>query len=569
MAETISELLVKIGVELEKAKEAAGEIEKLTEETEEFGDTADKETKRAKRAFGNLSKELGKSLGEIREDFEKSFGTVEGLAKNAQRGAVAVAGAAAGVFAFVDAQTQALDATNKMSASLGLGAESLQRLEFAASQSGVGIDVLRPALTKLNQQMLEIDSGGGEAAKKVLDEIGVNFEHLRTLPLDDQLKTIADGLNTVGDQGRRAALSARIFGEEGGPRMATLLAEGSEGITKLGDSAGRVFSQEDLDRATEFQDRLGEVKREVTTLGQGIALDLLPPIVDGVESMRDWIQENDELIRQNVTSVIETLGGVVQETGEKTATAVKIFGELSDMIGKVDSAISSVVPEFKGLTSSFTTMISPISLVTSALTSLNEELFKAGIRSRVLEGGNAAAVQATVDAVLAADAKAKAATRSRGVGGGGLFGDLTDTLRGAAGAAAGAAGKLGLGAAKAGAAGAAAKTKEEKDKELLAPDAGLSVAEIVQRIRSGQFGRDKVLQQQLSLAADRSPAVADVKPTIAMDIRILNLSVESGAIKIMSADPAQSGRAVLGALSGELARERSEAAEDLDSTLLR
>ena len=115
MATKIAELLVEIGVDVKDAKKAEKEL----------------------GAVDKKAKALGKSAGASSGKLKKMGAALKTMAKGAALAAAAVAGIGIALFKFVDAQTEGVDKTLKMSRALGIGVEEMQRLNFAFKQSGV------------------------------------------------------------------------------------------------------------------------------------------------------------------------------------------------------------------------------------------------------------------------------------------------------------------------------------------------------------------------------------------------------------------------------------------------
>lgn len=342
MSKEIAKFLVKIGVDVEGAEAAQKRVDEVKEETKELGD----EAKKADSKVSTFSK-----------------GLREGLTKGAQIAAVAIAAAGAAIFKFVNDTTAAIDETNKLAAALGLPVEELQRLQFAAGQSGLENEKLSASIKRLNSEMLLMATGAAGPAKDALDILQISLEDLEPLNTTERLGLIGDSLALVEDAAQRSALSARIFGEEAGPAMASLLAAGTEGLQDMTAAAQGVVSQEDADRASAFQDRMGELNDTVQGLVASIAVDLLPVVEDIVLRIQAWLAENDEVVKQNMGAVIsgiaEVIGALIQEISflvEIGRAWAGLFSDLSERGGVLGEVMQVLISVVKAAITPFTTV---------------------------------------------------------------------------------------------------------------------------------------------------------------------------------------------------------------------
>ena len=121
----------------------------------------------------------------------KSFGrSLGGLgAKMAASSGAMLATFTAATKAFVAMGDQIALTSNK----LGIDPEPLQKLGFAASQTGVEVGTLNTALQRQTRRLSEAAKGSGSAAG-ALKELGLNAQELNQLSPDEQFHRIADAM---------------------------------------------------------------------------------------------------------------------------------------------------------------------------------------------------------------------------------------------------------------------------------------------------------------------------------------------------------------------------------------
>jgi len=179
-------------------------------------------------------------------------------------GAVAVRAA---VSSFAEL-AQAADAIGKRAQAVGLTAEALQTLQFAAGQSGVQAEELDQAMAKLAVGIADFERGTGKAAG-ALAALGFSAQQLKGLGLEGALLAIADKFQTIQDGAGKAALVAKIFGEDIGRKLVPFLNEGAGGIRKLQDEAkrlGGIFSDDLVIASAKFNDNMEKLGRTMTEL---------------------------------------------------------------------------------------------------------------------------------------------------------------------------------------------------------------------------------------------------------------------------------------------------------------
>jgi len=382
---TIAELLVEIGVSVDGARKAEREIKDVERETRQMGNQARVATNKASRGFRQFGARVKQTATRVKTSAAQLRKSLGGVVRVVAAVTAAVTGGGAAVFRFVQSQTAAIDQSNKLAEATGLATEEFQRLNFAASQSGATKEQLSAAVRRLNTNLLDMASGGGQMASDALDSIGLSLADFDGLSTRQQLGIIGDALNMVEDQGERTAISARIFGEEAGPKLANLLSQGSSGIDQLANSA-RILTEDQANQATEFQDLLGEVRGEIGAVFQSLAVELIPVTKEVIQAFRGWLAENEELIKQNLPKLIETLIPLLTNLLNQLSEFLKIFGMLYDQIVAVDEELTERFgPAWEGFKNLLASALNPAKAIGNALQVIVDLLEKVGIELPALQ----------------------------------------------------------------------------------------------------------------------------------------------------------------------------------------
>lgn len=287
----------------------------------------------------------------------------------------AAAGAAVGIFKLVDGATKSADEIAKASRAAGISADSYQRLSFMAGRSGADMNVVSVAARKLSKNLLDASMGGGKLFTDTLGQIGVKLSDLEGQKPEDQIGLIADALNNVSDPAQRTAMSMALFGEEGGPKMASMLQLGSKGMKGLADEAkklGLILDKDALDASEEFQDQLGDLKGTIGAVARDLGIALIPMVRDFVIQIKEWIGQNRELIQTKLQDFIKDVVKLVRELLPVVVNVVGALGKLVEVLGPTGAAgaMAGLKLATSGLGTSMMAALGPIGMVTAAVAAL-------------------------------------------------------------------------------------------------------------------------------------------------------------------------------------------------------
>ena len=137
------------------------------------------------------------------------------------------------------------DALVKLSDKTGIAIEPMQRLKYAAEQSGNTFEQVTSAVSMMQMRL----AGGDDSATGALARLGLSFAGIKGLAPDVQFTTIAAEVAKIQDPMERVKVATDLFGESGAAVLPTMIAD----IKRLGDEAP-VMS----DKATRALDTLGD-----------------------------------------------------------------------------------------------------------------------------------------------------------------------------------------------------------------------------------------------------------------------------------------------------------------------
>lgn len=124
-----------------------------------------------------------------------------------------------------------IDKLAKTSAKLGLTVAELQRIQFAAEQSGVDVAKLNTAFQRLTRRTAEAARGTGEA-RAAFAELGIDAQRFLQLGAEDKMLLLADRFKNLETQADKVRVAFKLFDTEG-VDLVNLLGAGSDGIAEL------------------------------------------------------------------------------------------------------------------------------------------------------------------------------------------------------------------------------------------------------------------------------------------------------------------------------------------------
>lgn len=341
MSTTIASLLVKLGVSIEGAKAAQEELDGVTKSA------ADTDKKGA-AGIKNFAATAGKAFAAV--------------------GAAAIA-ASVGIFKLVDSVTASADEIIKGAKVAGIGADEYQRLAFAAKISGADIQQVAVASKTVARGLNDAVTKGTGPFVEGLELVGLSLEDVANIPFEQQLGVFADAISNLDTESEKLAASQLLLGGRAGPKLATLLAEGSAGIKKLGDEAaatGGVLGGEALEKSAEFQDSITRLKTTVGGIVSTIAIDLAPMVQEMIDGFKNWTLANRELISVKLKGFLERVIPAIRAVGNAVGTVVGFIGDFIEAAGGADKALAIVTSGLVAFKTASFAAAGPFGAITAA-----------------------------------------------------------------------------------------------------------------------------------------------------------------------------------------------------------
>jgi hypothetical protein len=205
---------------------------------------------------------------------------------------------------------EAGDEIAKMAREVGLGAEALQELRFAADRQGVSAEDLDKALGALNNRVGQLRQNQGSLFTMLNRSNPALAEQLQNAEdTEDAFMVMMQALNDTADAQDRAALAQAAFGRSGQSlvRIAEAGAGGIEALRQEARDLGLVLSEEATAQSEKFQDAMTNLKAAMNGVRNNALAPLVSQLTPLIQRMADWTAANQELIQQGLESAVDRI----------------------------------------------------------------------------------------------------------------------------------------------------------------------------------------------------------------------------------------------------------------------
>lgn len=195
----------------------------------------------------------------------------------------------------------------------------LQRLGYAANQSGVDVETLTGAVRKLTITI-------GNADAKPFEAIGLSLKELQGLTPEKQFKLVAERIGEIPTAAGRASAAMKVFGKSG-IEMTGLFTDGVDGLNKMltdAQALGIGVSDEGLAKAAKADSAIQRMKAsfgamlDQVTVGLAPAFeyvattiaDMIPPVTklfDQLNGLNDKAQFLGDLLDASMSVAFESI----------------------------------------------------------------------------------------------------------------------------------------------------------------------------------------------------------------------------------------------------------------------
>ncbi len=229
-----------------------------------------------------------------------------------------------------------LDRLAKTADKLGILPERLVELRFAAEQSGVAVNTFDLGLQRMIRRVAEAAAGTGEA-QGALKELGLDAQALAEQRPDEIFLAIAEAMQEVEGEGKRVALTFKLFDSEG-VALKNTLALGADELARLARQArilGLVLDRDQLQVITGLSDAVNRMRRAWQGLKQALAVSVAPVLSSLIDDLTVLVvvlpKLIDNLARQLRVSFSEGAEGR-EARGQVAQAITSLFAFITDLV---------------------------------------------------------------------------------------------------------------------------------------------------------------------------------------------------------------------------------------------
>ncbi len=202
---------------------------------------------------------------------------------------------------------------------LGTSVASLQALQYAAEQSGIGAEGLNTALGKMLVNLGKAKVSGGEAAE-AFTNIGLNAQQLSALAPDEQFLRISEALASIEDPAIRAEAAIAVFGK-GGLSVLNGVQDDVRGLANEFKKMGQGLTNEQGDAVEAFGDSI----KKTSILMQGLENQIVFSLATAFKPMLDDLTSNSEKMQQ-FAQAAKLAAEIIKVAFKGVLAVVKVVG---------------------------------------------------------------------------------------------------------------------------------------------------------------------------------------------------------------------------------------------------
>jgi hypothetical protein len=363
-----------------------------------------------------LTIEMAANVARLQQDMSRAASTVDGamgkIRKSADMamvalGAIGVGLSVAGLSNWVRSGIDAADATSKLAQKTGLLTKEVAGLQLAFDQGGAG-EKMQQALSRLSK---EAANGNKAFAAMGVEVTGAGGKLKSTREL---IGEVASKFASYADDGKKAALASKLFGDRVGADLIPVLNGGAEALAAYDETAralGLTLDEETAKSAEKFNDTLDLLGQSTTGVATQLAGKLLPTL-NAMAGELVGAMTNADFLSGATTALAAAFKGLYS-VGVGVVTAFKTVGTA---LGGVGAAIAAVLSgEFGQVRGIVSNMASDISAswasAGGSIQRVWSETANSTVAAMVAINGEAKRSAPSVEALAGSHGKAASATK--------------------------------------------------------------------------------------------------------------------------------------------------------------
>ena len=295
-------------------------------------------------SLGNAGKKAGRDLSTLR---------------NIEIGKIVASGVSLAIGAVRDLSTSlvqygktvgdSIDASSKLSRSLGITYDELVGLQLAGDLAGTSSEQLGAALNRLQVTLGKAQAGSKESVE-AFSNLGLSVSDLVGLNASQQMQRIADAISQIPDPAQRSAAAVAIFGKSGASLL-PFFENGGQALADMAKEANRLgLSLTDVQAANveAFNDAVTLAGKSIEGVVTQIVADLAPGIKTAADTFRQFIGDAGganigRAFVDGLLNAADVFARVFDRTVESLTVLATSFGAFSGSIETSSDNLAGVV----------------------------------------------------------------------------------------------------------------------------------------------------------------------------------------------------------------------------------
>ena len=359
-------------------------------------EAANKPVNNLSRSLQRLSVSAGlSSVNAAAGRLKDSIGTVS--TRILKLGAI-YAGAVAGVVAFTNSTTSAMNAISNLSSRYAIHANMIQVYGSLIRDSGGSVESAADALGKLRKAQNEAIHGSREH-QAAFAALGLSAERLKNMSTEDIMARMADAFKDSNNDMAKQAILLQLMGRNGTVFMDTLNKGSEEYQRRLEEmrADGALLSAEQLADADAYNQAWARLSRTFEGVKNLLGGQLARGLLSTVEATQKWLVANRELIGLKMDEFLKKLPDIIDFTGKAlsglwsaASKIVAVFKALFDTLGPTGTVIAGLAILFAPMINASLQLTFAIGKLSFSLISMTGIIPKASLALKALWGVMAA-----------------------------------------------------------------------------------------------------------------------------------------------------------------------------------
>lgn len=273
------------------------------------------------------------------------------------------------------------DDLNTLSKQTGISTYDLQMYAAMADLVDVSVETMAKSNARLKKSMLGASEGGSQA--KYFEQLGISVTDANGNLRDsnDVFQETITALGMMENETQRDAIAMAIFGRSANELNPLIEDAGAtyEKVAGIMQKYGlEPVSQEELDKANEFNDTLDTIKLVFTQAVQIIGSRLAGYLVPIMQTVVDKAAQIAEFVAGLSAKTLATVGGISTALAA-LAPALVIVGKLAQLFGTMQMRVALLATRVPMIGSALGLLSNPIFLIVAGLTALSAIVMQTGL----------------------------------------------------------------------------------------------------------------------------------------------------------------------------------------------